>query len=309
MKRILFIRFSSLGDTILTTGVIRRVSELLSDTEFHILTYEEYASVWLELPFVKKIHSVKRKTGIIKFITFLREMPEFDIVFDLHASIRSNIAGKIIKGKVHTYSKQSFCRRLFVKFGFFKEKLKLHTVQRYANAIFPVLMFQTPSLEELRPFISTEGRIDAKKAVLHPFASKTTKVWPYFAELARRLTAENWRVFVIGNGDFPAVNEVERVNTLEISKLFECISDAALVVTTDSGPMHAAVAMNRRTIAIFGSTVRELGFFPLFSGCDIVEKNDILCRPCHVHGLPVCPKRHFDCMKLISTEYVMKVIG
>ncbi|MDR0454259.1 MAG: glycosyltransferase family 9 protein [Deferribacteraceae bacterium] len=308
MKKVLFIRFSSLGDTILTTGVIRKASELLPDAEFHILTYEEFVPVWQNLPFVTKIHPVKRKTGIAAFTAFLRKMPDFDMIFDLHASIRSAIAGFVIKGRVIVYDKQPLCRRLFVKFRVCRNKLKFHTVQRYAAAVFPALGFQTPPLEELRPYIPAKNITDDNKIVLHPFASKATKVWPYFAELARLLAADNRRVYIVGNGDFPLIDGVERVKTPEISEMFDVISDAALVITTDSGPMHAAVALNRKTVAVFGSATRELGFFPLFSGCEIVEKCNLPCRPCHVHGLSVCPKQNFNCMRMIGTQSVMKVI-
>ena len=307
----MFIRFSSLGDTILTTGVIRKVNELFPDAGLHILTYKEFAPVWQNLRFITEIHTINRSAGVFKFIAFLRKMPEFDMIFDLHSSIRSFIAGSIIKGRVSAYNKQPLLRRLFVKFKICGNRLKLHTVQRYAEAVFPALGFPTPLLEDLRPFISVQNPTDNGKAVLHPFASKATKVWPYFAELAQRLTLDGWQVYIIGNGFFPDIQNmqgVKRVETPEISKMFELISDAAVVVTTDSGPMHAALALNRKVVAIFGGTTKELGFFPLFNGCEIVERNDISCRPCHVHGLPVCPKQHFNCMRLIDTESVMKAI-
>ncbi len=308
MKKFLFIRFSSLGDTILTTGIIRKVSELLPGAEIHILTYEEFAAVWRPLPFVAQIHTIKRKTGLAAFIAFLRGMPKFDGIFDLHASTRSAIAGRAISGKVYVYNKQSLCRRLFVKFRICREKLDVHTVQRYAEAVFPALGFHVPPLDELRPYIPNQNTTDVNKVVLHPFASKITKTWPYFPELARHLAASGRKTYIIGKGDFPVIEGIERINTPELAEMFNFISDAAVVVTTDSGPMHASVALNRLTVAIFGSTTRELGFFPLFSGCEIMEKDGVPCRPCHVHGLPACPKGHFNCMKLIDVKSVIKII-
>ncbi|WP_295225325.1 glycosyltransferase family 9 protein [Seleniivibrio sp.] len=80
------------------------------------------------------------------------------------------------------------------------------------------------------------------------------------------------------------------------------------MISSDSGPLHAAVALKKPTVGIFGSTTREFGFFPLFSGVRVVEDNSVECRPCDVHGLEACPKGHFDCMKRLTPDKVVEAL-
>jgi heptosyltransferase-2 len=78
-----------------------------------------------------------------------------------------------------------------------------------------------------------------------------------------------------------------------------------VVVSNDTGLMHIAAAMKRNLVAIFGSTVKELGFFPIGTESIVLERNDLSCRPCSHIGRTSCPKKHFRCMKDISTGEVV----
>jgi heptosyltransferase-2 len=60
-------------------------------------------------------------------------------------------------------------------------------------------------------------------------------------------------------------------------------------------------------VCIFGSTVRELGYYPDYSDAVIVENEELTCRPCSHNGLKSCPRKHFRCMNEISTGMVVKV--
>jgi len=78
------------------------------------------------------------------------------------------------------------------------------------------------------------------------------------------------------------------------------------IVTNDSGLMHMAVAVKIPVIALFGSTVKELGFFPYRANASVLEINDLWCRPCTHIGREKCPLGHFNCMRQISTGQVLK---
>ncbi len=71
--------------------------------------------------------------------------------------------------------------------------------------------------------------------------------------------------------------------------------------------MHVAVASLVPTVALFGPTTQELGFYPYGEGHVVIEK-ELSCRPCGLHGAKKCPKGHFMCMKLISPEEVISAI-
>ena len=76
-----------------------------------------------------------------------------------------------------------------------------------------------------------------------------------------------------------------------------------LFITNDSGPMHIATSCGVPTLAIFGPTTKELGFFPYGDSHRVVE-SDLECRPCSLHGGRACPLGHFLCMKLITVDQV-----
>ena len=303
--RILIIRFSSLGDVILTTGILRALSDQNPDLRIDVLTFSAFADMFRKLPYVSEIYTVEKGIALGDYKAFLKTMPAYDYLFDLHGNTRSALARKLLTGRASVYKKSGLARRLYVMFRCCRSKLGKHVVLRYAESVFPVLGCRTPSLEELRPHLPNTYPAHPKKIVLHPFASKFTKTWPQFSELAETLVKEGYDVKVLGKGDFPDIAGVERVDTPMVADMFDYMANAALVVSTDSGPMHAAIALNIPTVGVFGSTTRELGFFPEFDRCWIVERENVLCRPCHVHGRDKCPKVHFDCMKKISVNSVM----
>jgi heptosyltransferase-2 len=71
--------------------------------------------------------------------------------------------------------------------------------------------------------------------------------------------------------------------------------------TNDSSPLHLASAVNAPVTAVFCSTIPGFGFGPLSDDSEIVEVEDKLpCRPCGLHGRPVCPEIHFRCAKSIA---------
>lgn len=306
--KVLFIRFSSLGDVILTTGVLRYIKENAPNVEINVLTFNEFAPVFEGLQFVEKIYTVPKGVKLTEYISFLRAMPAFDNIIDWHDNLRSRIAGMILRGKVSVYDKQSLARRMYVRLRLCRNKLAPHTVLRYAKAALPLLGISVPEIELLRPYLPNSAGTVSGKVVLHPFASKQTKIWPYFAALAEELVKSGKDVYVVGKGDFPAVKGVKLLDTPRLSDLFAALGDAELVISTDSGPMHAAVALCRPLVAIFGSTTRELGFFPVFSGCSIIERAALNCRPCHVHGLDKCPMGHFKCMLDISVADMLAIL-
>lgn len=124
-------------------------------------------------------------------------------------------------------------------------------------------------------------------------------------------------IFFGGPADADSVNKavgsmkVQALNWVGQTPLRELI--AAIVrcqvfLTNDSGPMHIAVACQVPTVAIFGPTTRELGFFPYGPGHIVIEK-DLSCRPCGLHGAKKCPLEHFNCMKTITPDEVFNAVA
>ena len=92
-------------------------------------------------------------------------------------------------------------------------------------------------------------------------------------------------------------------------ELAEVIKRAAVILTNDSSPIHIASAFsNVRIIAIFGPTTKDLGFFPWSKNSEVLQVEDLECRPCSLHGGDSCPKKHFKCMVDIKPEVVLERI-
>ena len=86
------------------------------------------------------------------------------------------------------------------------------------------------------------------------------------------------------------------------------IGRCAVLVANDSAPMHLAVAMRTPAVAIFGATKPEFGFAPFGERDVIVERKELSCRGCSIHGDDRCPVETFDCMKKISAEEVFGIV-
>ena len=86
-----------------------------------------------------------------------------------------------------------------------------------------------------------------------------------------------------------------------VADLKALMSRLSLFVSNDSGPMHLATGSGVPTLAFFGPTTREMGFFPYGPGHRVLEEN-LPCRPCGLHGGAACPEGHFLCMRLITAD-------
>lgn len=309
MKEILVVRFSSLGDIVLLTGVLKYVKENVSeDIAIDLLTYSHFAGVLQDYPYIRNIYTIKKGDSLVDLNETAAAMPNYDVVFDLHNNIRSRFIRLISSCKSYVYNKNALARRLYVKYRLCRSKLQEHTVVKYYKPFMKAFKLNMPDIEQLRPYLpfpNIEKNNSLKNAVIHPFASKSTKEWPFFTELGSMLADDGLNVTYIGNGEIniPA-SAADKTGKVSLSALVEFIAQADVFITTDSGPMHIATALNIPTIAIFGPTTKELGFYPPFRNTKVLEYARLKCRPCHIHGSSYCYKKHFKCMLDIGVEEV-----
>ena len=312
MKRLLVIRFSSLGDVVLVTGVIRLFKENNSNIIIDILTFDEYKDVFKNHPSISEVISIDRKLLYFKFFKKIVNVTQnYDYIVDLQKNIKTLPLSVIRFSNYYSCNKFSFKRRLFVHFKMCKSKLNTHITERYIEAFSKIGEVFYNNIEDLRPVIYMDKKDNVKKRIiLHPFASKKTKEWPYAYDLLRLLKNEGYDVVIVGKGNFQAFKgAINFANKTELQELIYEINKAVIIISTDSGPMHLAIALNKIVIAIFGSTTKELGFYPPFKSTYVIENKELSCRPCHVHGRNNCPQKHFKCMKEIYPENVMELIA
>lgn len=154
---------------------------------------------------------------------------------------------------------------------------------------------------------------------IHPGSIWGTKRWPpaAFAETARRAVQQGAQVLLFtGPDERELAAEVVRLSgleghrrlhvfpgTLSLPDLAALIACLDCYLANDSGLTHVAWILRTPLTALFGPTVRELGFFPRGNSSRVLE-TQLDCRPCGRHGHRFCPRGHHNCMKRISPDEV-----
>jgi heptosyltransferase II len=145
-------------------------------------------------------------------------------------------------------------------------------------------------------------------AILCPGAEfGVAKRWPprYFAELAALLLRDGFRIWLVGspndrivaNAVLQTLGEGNRevhdlTGRTDLGSAIDLMSLATLVVSNDSGLMHAAAAVGAPLVALFGSS--SPAYTPPLSPIARIAKIDIECSPCFKRE---CPLGHFKCMR------------
>ncbi|HOZ86696.1 MAG TPA: glycosyltransferase family 9 protein, partial [Bacteroidia bacterium] len=131
-KKILILRFSSIGDIVLTTPVIRCMHEQLPGSEVHFVCKAVFAPVLDGNPYIHQLHTFKED------ITELYEdlkTENFDLVVDLHKNLRSFRLKRRLKTKSLSFNKINFRKFLAVNFKMLQSLPDLHIVERYMAAV------------------------------------------------------------------------------------------------------------------------------------------------------------------------------
>lgn len=326
-QKILIVRLSSIGDIVLTTPVVRALRRRFPSAEIHYLVKAAYAGLVSENPNLDAVITFPdhaRIKDLRRLLVRLRAN-RYDLCIDLHRSWRTAILRRLLAGRWLTYRKHVVRRALYVVTK--NERLALPpAVERYFRAVAPLGLSDDGRGTELHlpatvvwqttTLLRQAGWAPGPTVGLVPGAGYFTKRWPpeRFAELAVRLhAAVGSQILVFGSeADRAAaetivgavgeggLNLAGRLSLMESVAALDCCD---LVVANDTGLMHAADALGKNLVAIFGSTTSGLGFFP--HGCRaVVVEAEVPCRPCSHLGRGRCPKGHFRCMEAISVSQV-----
>jgi heptosyltransferase-2 len=268
----------------------------------------------------------------------------YDVVLDIHKNFRSRYLVHAAKPqKILRHRKHLVRRWLFVKakINFMREIPPIY--QRYLAAAAPLGIRAAPAVDSgrrLELFWSASDEQEAERALaeknwqpdvpligLAPGAGYFTKRWPpeYFGELAAQFLRSGNQVVILGGQQdlglakivakrvesAPNLSAELRARLIDLTGALSLLASAAvikrcrLLIANDSGLMHLAEAVGAPLIAIFGSTTRELGFFPQLATSCAVENPNLACRPCSHLGYRQCPRGHFRCMREILPAEVL----
>ncbi len=304
--KILVVRFSSIGDIVLTTPVVRLLKKEIN-ANVHYITFRNYKSILENNPNIDKIYTINETINeVIKDL----KNENYDLLIDLHHNIRT----QILKRKLGVPSK-SF-RKLNVQkwlMTTFKINIlpKIHITDRYLETI-QNLGIKNDNLG-LDFFLTKKDRVENLPNDYIAFAiggKHNTKKLPNqkIISICNKL---NQQVILIGgkedfqNGEGIISKTKNTKNTCgkySIGQSAFILKNAEYVITHDTGMMHIAAAFKKKIISVWGNTIPAFGMHPYLTNPDskIIEVKNLHCRPCSKIGFGKCPKGHFDCMNKIE---------
>ncbi len=303
----MIVRFSSLGDVILTTPLIRSLKNKYPEIEIDFCIKNEYVDVLRYNPYIRSIIVYTNTDGEISKLRETIIGNDYDLIIDLQNNYRSKTLLQGIKKPVQKFIKHSFLKFLLVRF---KVNLMSRMPQipvRYAKTL---RNFELDK-QGLDLFLPKDIKADLPPGnnyiALCPGSKHYTKMWPYdyYIELGEILRLHDYTVVVFGGkmekelcktiaAKIPGAIDV--CNDDNLYKTAANMQMCSAVVSNDSGLIHIASALQKPILAIFGSTVKEFGFTPYRTKNKVIQDENLSCRPCSHIGRANCPKKHFHCM-------------
>jgi len=309
--KVLVIRFSSIGDIVLTTPVIRALKQQLN-AEVHFLTKRNFVGVLSANPYIDRIWAIDKKINEVG--TALKQQ-KFSAVIDLHANLRTlHLRMYLWQTPVFRFNKLNWQKWLLVKLNI-NRMPDVHIVDRYLAAAQPLgisndqkgLDYFIPKQDEVKP---TDYGLRSPYIALVTGAAHATKRMP-LEKLIEICQSTTQQIVLLGGPDekdqgeaIVAATGSHVINACGQARLHQSASllrQSSFVITHDTGLMHIAAAFRLPIVSVWGNTVPEFGMYPYL--LDNPEKSimmqvpDLSCRPCSKIGYNQCPKGHFDCMQ------------
>jgi len=333
--KILVIRFSSIGDIVLTTPVIRTLKTQLDQAEVHYATKPGFKSLFEENPYIDKMHFLEG--SLWSFIARLKK-ENFDCVVDLHHNLRTFLIKTTLGVKTYIFNKLNRQKWLMVNFKI-NQLPNLHIVDRYLETVGQLgvrndalgLDYFIPAKDEVPlewlPVTHRQGYVAYAIGAQHG-----TKKLPVkrMIELCDRInkpivllggkedaaTGEEVALFFERSAksvDFEkGLGELEKKTVIynacgkyNLNQSASLVQQASHVFSHDTGLMHIAAAFKKEIFSIWGSTIPAFGMYPYRTKFTVLENTKIGCRPCSKIGYKKCPKGHFKCMNELTFDFYL----
>lgn len=307
----MIIRFSAIGDIVLTSAVVRCVRNKFPNATVHFLVKEKFKDAVITNKYLDRVITFKDHPSEVAS-SLAHET--YDFVIDLQKNNKSRALRRSLKRPWASFPKLNIQKFLLTMFKI-NRMPKVHVVDRYFEAV------KTMGIENdqqgLDFFLVDEHEIfvNEQKALLHSTYVALVLGATYFTKripqekLEEIISGLKGTVVLLGGpaekdlGENLAKKFTNVVNTAGKSSLQQSahyIKHARTVITSDTGLMHIAAALNKRIITVWGNTVPDFGMYAYLpkhpENNIMVENKNLRCRPCSKLGYDKCPKGHFKCM-------------
>lgn len=308
--KILVIRFSSIGDIVLTTPVIRCL-KLQKNAEIHYLTKKAFKDVLIHNPYIDRLHFLNEDW---KEMVSALKSERFDLVIDLHHNLRTLRLKSALGVKSYSFDKLNFEKWLLVNLKIDRMP-KMHIVDRYLATTASLGVVNDQSgldyfLDEQTDRVAAGRLPESHRNGFIGFvigAQHATKRLPKEKIREICISVNKPVILLGGKGDSETAEFASRdlghvYNACGLFSLNESaylVSIAEKIITHDTGLMHIAAAFKKEILAIWGNTVPEFGMYPYLGDKTVnYEVKGLPCRPCSKIGFDKCPRGHFKCMNL-----------
>jgi len=312
VSRVLCVRFSSIGDVLLTTPLLRALKRRHPDAELYFVTKRSMAPLVENNPHLTAVVALEPGERITGLAWRLRALqPTHGL--DLHGSLRSAALRLLVRTRWSGYSKRKLARAALIAAKINLYGKHVPVPERYFEAARafdvqpdgqpPDFFLARETRDRMAQWLSEHGLIDRPLAAIAPGAAHATKRWPldHWRALADRLRQMGYGLVAVGGPDDRALvtelgaGVVNAAGELTLQETGACLQRAAVVVSGDTGVMHMATGVGTPVVALFGPTVEAFGFFPYQARATVIER-ELTCRPCSAMGTDRCPLGHHRCL-------------
>jgi heptosyltransferase-2 len=325
--KLLVIRFSSIGDIVLTTPVVRCIKQQRPDIELHYATKAAFRAVVAHNPYIDKVHYLEDD---LNALTEVLKKEQFDYVADLHNNLRTARVKQALDTEAHAFPKLNVRKWLLVNFKM-PVMPDMSIVERYFEAVKPLgirndgqgLDYFIPEQAETTyndiPMSHSAGFVGCVIGGSYNTKKFPVAKWKAFCELVP------YPVILLGGPDdreegqlIAAQDPVKIYNAcgkFNLNESADLVRRARVVVSNDTGLMHVAAAFKKPVISLWGNTSPEMGMFPYYGFNNlkdrvapqsmIMENKGLYCHPCSKLGYERCPKKHFRCMNELDVEQMV----
>ncbi len=318
--KFLIIRFSSIGDIVLTTPVVRCLKKQFPDSEIHFLTKGSFGTIVENNPYIDKVHLLAHS-----WETVVHELKQenYDYIIDLHHNLRTLRLKKDLGIRSFPFNKLNIQKWIYtnLKWNMMPD---IHIVDRYMKTVesFGVkndgegLDYFIPEKDEVKqediPVSHHLGYIGLVIGAAH-----NTKKLP--VEKLKELCSKIVHPIILlgGKEDNENAKQIASVDPIKVynacgkfnlNESADLVRKSKFIITHDTGLMHIAAAFKKKIISVWGNTVPEFGMYPYYGKDQIpnfkLEVKGLRCRPCSKIGYAKCPRGHFKCMKQIAIDAV-----
>ncbi len=336
INKILIIKLSALGDTILLIPVIRTLKENYSESKISVVLTEINKSVAERCDYIENIFEfkpeefIKNPLKLLKFIEKIRK-EKFDLVIDADQWLRiSALLCFFSKAKIRIGFKTKGQFKHYTFNNVVEHKKNIHEIECFFDLIKPLKVkirdkslefkIKNDEIKKAKDLLESIGiKKNEKFIIIHSEVPQHAfqRQWPIknFVKLIEKIIKKyNIKILITGTKRTSSFirlissdikENVKYILDTDIGVLSAIISKSTLVVCNNTGLMHLTCAVGVPVIALHGPT-DPLKWGPIGEN-SVVIKSKLSCSPCLYLGFEYGCKTN-NCMKSIAVEEVLKYV-